>query len=453
MRAQHLFLLCFISPWALVYQQNSAVVMVQAFTPLLSTSLHPARTTRSTTTALNVVFTRLSQDCLQALGVAQEQSVLSKQKEIEASYMLLGLCEHPGDTKPVLDKYQITWQTVRQTLNAYAPSAAKKSLSLADFKEASADVQLPYSKYLQERLFDAGRISQTMGASEILPEHVFLAMLHYEEIDGETYAATRGDDCEVMEILYNMDATLEGEDVCQDLLQALMEAKTKKKDKQEDITIPPTARSGGGGGGGPSSPLSPTATGAKADTNLTLLEQYGTDLTKMATDGELDIVHGREDEIQSCIRILLRRRKNNVCIIGEAGTGKTAIAEALAQRFVSGENCPVQLKGYKMISLETSGLLAGTKFRGAFEERLKGIIDEIVTGSSSRTILFIDEMHTLMGAGSTEGSGSDAAQLLKPYLVRSGLVWLFNSNLEDEPNPNHSNSFIFYSSIKRHEDN
>jgi ATP-dependent Clp protease ATP-binding subunit ClpC len=155
---------------------------------------------------------------------------------------------------------------------------------------------------------------------------------------------------------------------------------------------------------------------------LTLLEQYGTDLTQMAKDGELDIVHGREDEIQACLRILLRRRKNNVVIIGEAGTGKTSIAEALAQRFVSGENCPVQLRGYKMVSLETSGLIAGTKFRGAFEERLRGILEEIVHGGSSRTILFIDEMHTLMGSGSTEGGGgTDAANLLKPYLARGQL--------------------------------
>jgi ATP-dependent Clp protease ATP-binding subunit ClpC len=107
--------------------------------------------------------------------------------------------------------------------------------------------------------------------------------------------------------------------------------------------------------------------------------------------------------------------------VQKAGTGKTSIAEALAQRFVSGEGCPVQLKGYKMVALETSAMVAGTKYRGAFEERLRGIIEEIVSGSSSRTILFLDEMHTLMGSGAADGGGTDAANLLKPYLARGQL--------------------------------
>ena len=391
------------------------------------------RRKKASSTGHNVVFTRLSEDCLQALGVAQEQALISELKQIDASYLLLGLTEHPGQTKPILDKYNINWQSIRRTLNyIQRPAASSKSLTLSDFQAADAnkDKQLPYAEYLQERLFSAGRISQLMGADEIAPEHVFLALLNYEEIDGETYAATRGDDCEAMELLYHLDATLEGEDICQDLLQELMSQKKKPEAerKKEAAQQQQQQQQAGPRRASATSPLSPggTATTAIGDkdgdsmTNRTLLEEYGTDLTQMARDGELDIVHGREEEIQSCLRILLRRRKNNVCLIGEAGTGKTSIAEALAQRFMSGD-CPQQLKGYKMISLETSGLLAGTKFRGAFEERLRGIVEEIVAGSSSRTILFLDEMHTLMGSGATEGGGSDAANLLKPYLARGQL--------------------------------
>ena len=407
---------------------------IPAFAPL-STSFQSYLTTppRQSVAAThhNVVFTRLSEDCLQALGVAQEQAIISEMKEIDASYLLLGLTEHSGRPRSTLNKYNINWQSIRRTLNYINRPPNSKSLTLADFQEADIQRQLPYAQYLQERLFEAGRISQMMGASEIDPEHVFLALLNYKEVDGETYAATRGDDCEAMELLYHLDATLEGEDICQDLLQDLMEQRQRETQKTDDNpqvqqqSSLHVQKSSTEDGKKASSPYGNTAAATVGEggadlTNMTLLEQYGTDLTQMARDGELDIVHGREEEIQSCLRILLRRRKNNVCLIGEAGTGKTSIAEALAQRFVSGD-CPQQLKGYKMISLETSRLLAGTKFRGAFEERLMGIVEEIVSGSSSRTILFLDEMHTLMGSGATDGGGSDAANLLKPYLARGQL--------------------------------
>jgi ATP-dependent Clp protease ATP-binding subunit ClpC len=196
--------------------------------------------------------------------------------------------------------------------------STSKTLTLADFKDKTADTLLPYSKGLQERLFAAGRISQTMGAPEIDTEHVFLALLHYQEIDGETYAATRGDDCEAMEIIYHIDATLDGEDICQDLLQALMEERKSSNSNGEVDMSQKTAkystkthllRHGGSGDD------------EKKGEASSLLEEFGTDLTQLAQDGELDIVHGRDEEIQNCLRILLRRRKNNVCMIGEAGVG------------------------------------------------------------------------------------------------------------------------------------
>jgi ATP-dependent Clp protease ATP-binding subunit ClpC len=131
----------------------------------------------------------------------------------------------------------------------------------------------------------------------------------------------------------------------------------------------------------------------------------------------LDPVYGRDKEIRSCIRTLIRRRKNNVCLIGDAGVGKTAIAEGVAQILVDPEKCPVRLRGYRLVSLELAALVAGTKYRGEFEERLQAVIKEVTDPKAPPTILFLDEIHNLVGAGAAEG-GMDAANLLKPALAR-----------------------------------
>ncbi|XP_047329496.1 uncharacterized protein LOC124932852 isoform X4 [Impatiens glandulifera] len=148
------------------------------------------------------------------------------------------------------------------------------------------------------------------------------------------------------------------------------------------------------------------------------LEKYGNDLTELARRGKLDPVIGRDDEIRRCIQILSRRTKNNPVIIGEPGVGKTAIAEGLAQRIVRGD-VPEPLLNRKLISLDMGSLLAGAKFRGDFEERLKAVLKE-VTASNGQIILFIDEIHTVVGAGAT-GGAMDAGNLLKPMLGRGEL--------------------------------
>ncbi|OAY75876.1 Chaperone protein ClpB3, mitochondrial [Ananas comosus] len=148
------------------------------------------------------------------------------------------------------------------------------------------------------------------------------------------------------------------------------------------------------------------------------LEKYGNDLTELARRGKLDPVIGRDDEIRRCIQILCRRTKNNPVIIGEPGVGKTAIAEGLAQRIVRGD-VPEPLFNRKLISLDMGSLLAGAKFRGDFEERLKAVLKE-VTASNGQIILFIDEIHTVVGAGAT-GGALDAGNLLKPMLGRGEL--------------------------------
>ncbi len=158
------------------------------------------------------------------------------------------------------------------------------------------------------------------------------------------------------------------------------------------------------------------------------LEKYGRDLTQFAREGKLDPVIGRDEEIRRTIQILSRRTKNNPVLIGEPGVGKTAIAEGLAQRIVSGD-VPQSLKDRKLIALDMGALIAGAKYRGEFEERLKAVLKE-VTDSRGNIILFIDEIHTVVGAGATQGA-MDAGNLLKPMLARGELRCIGATTLDE----------------------
>ncbi|MBP3872097.1 MAG: ATP-dependent Clp protease ATP-binding subunit, partial [Lachnospiraceae bacterium] len=145
-----------------------------------------------------------------------------------------------------------------------------------------------------------------------------------------------------------------------------------------------------------------------------LLPQYSRDLTRLAREGKLDPVIGRENEISRVIQILSRRTKNNPCLVGEPGVGKTAIVEGLAQRIVDG-NVPATVKDKRLLTMDLSGMVAGSKYRGEFEERIKRVIAEVI--EDGNIILFVDEMHTLIGAGGAEGA-IDASNILKPSLAR-----------------------------------
>src|SRR6266540_1335058 len=178
--------------------------------------------------------------------------------------------------------------------------------------------------------------------------------------------------------------------------------------------------------GSSSSPGSQSGSQAQRQSKTPYLDALGADLTEMAEAGRLDPVVGRQHEIERVIQILSRRTKNNPALIGEPGVGKTAIVEGLAQRIVSGD-VPDRLQGKRLISLDIGALVAGTKYRGEFEERLKKIVAEVKETSS---ILFIDELHTLVGAGAAEGA-VDAANILKPALSRGELQTIGATTLDE----------------------
>ncbi|MGN6125405.1 MAG: ATP-dependent Clp protease ATP-binding subunit [Humibacter sp.] len=229
----------------------------------------------------------------------------------------------------------------------------------------------------QRTLFHAFQVARSSGSTYIDPEHLF-------------YALVIAQDSPAGQVLQSAGVTPEA------LAGAMREAATVD-----------AGRTAGG----------PDAEGQTSETPM--LDRFGTDLTQLARDGKLDPVIGRVDEIEQAVEILSRRTKNNPVLVGEAGVGKTAIVEGLAQAIVDG-GVPEQLRDKRVISLDLPGMLAGTRYRGDFEERLTKLMDEIAQ-RKGELIVFIDEVHTVMGAGSAGDGGMDAGNILKPRLAKGDL--------------------------------
>jgi ATP-dependent Clp protease ATP-binding subunit ClpC len=235
--------------------------------------------------------------------------------------------------------------------------------------------QVALTPQAKRALLDSLQISRALGSSYVGPEHILMALgLNPDSAAGR-------------------------------LLAGRLDPQALQQQAGEPQTGGPGRGSSGGQGGG----KTPT------------LEQYGVDLTELARRGEIDPVIGRANEIEQAVEILSRRTKNNPVLIGEAGVGKTAVVEGLAQRIVDGE-VPQTLEGKRVIQLDLAGLVAGTRYRGDFEERLRKVIDEIQTEGDG-LIVFLDEIHTLVGAGGGggDGGGMDASNMLKPALARGQL--------------------------------
>ena len=193
------------------------------------------------------------------------------------------------------------------------------------------------------------------------------------------------------------------------------------------LTAMGEAPSQGGMNGNPNAGRGPQVRGGAQNSETPALDQYSRDLTELAREGKLDPVVGRSQEIERVIQILSRRTKNNPCLIGEPGVGKTAIAEGLAQRIALGI-VPETIRDKRVVVLDLSGMVAGSKYRGEFEERIKRVVKEVT--DNENILLFIDELHTIIGAGGAEGA-LDASNILKPSLSRGEIQLIGATTLEE----------------------
>ncbi len=319
----------------------------------------------------------------QVLALARKEADRFNHNYVGTEHLLLGLIKlGNGVAVNVLQKMGLDLETVRMEVEKQVGSGP----------ETKMVGNIPYTPRVKKVLALAGKEAKSLQHSYVGTEHILLGLLR----EGEGVAAR---------VLKNLEVDIE-----RTRNEILRELDPNFAPQDEGDAIP--AEAGGSG---------------KKDGKTPALKAFGRDLTEMAKKGELDPVIGRADEIERVIQILCRRTKNNPVLIGEAGVGKTAIAEGLAQEIVAG-NVPEILHDKKVITLDLALMVAGTKYRGQFEERIKAVMDEI--RRNKNVILFIDEMHTLVGAGSAEGA-MDASNIIKPALSRGELQCIGATTLNE----------------------
>ncbi|SHK28197.1 ATP-dependent Clp protease ATP-binding subunit ClpC [Anaerocolumna jejuensis DSM 15929] len=312
---------------------------------------------------------RYTEEAKRAINYATEVAYKLSHNYVGTEHLLIGLLQSDGVAARVLEKNGVDVNKVLELVNQLiAPSSTMEAVEVDGFT--------PRSKRILDQSFkEAVRLkSQAVGT-----EHILIALI-------------KESDCIAVRLLNTLGINLQKLYV--DLLTAI----------GADMN---TARN----------EYSANKSKAKAKSNTPTLDQYSRDLTEYAKEGKLDPVIGRESEIQRVIQILSRRTKNNPCLVGEPGVGKTAIAEGLASKIVEG-NIPEVIKDKRVLTLDLSGMVAGSKYRGEFEERIKKVISEVM--NDGNVLLFIDEIHTIIGAGGAEGA-IDASNILKPSLARGEL--------------------------------
>lgn len=337
---------------------------------------------------------RFTQSAIKVLKLAQYEAKHLKHAHVGTEHILLGLL-HEGTNvaAKALSSIGIDLYTVRQRVH--------ELVEKEDFDDLETE-EIGYSPEAKTIMEYAVEQAQALGHDYIGTEHILLGIIYDTESIACEILVSLGAD---LDIIHDAILDLLNEDTLNDMpkLNVFKENKAPKKDNNAKDNK------------------------QKNNSATPLLDKYGRDLNILAQEEKIDPVIGRNREIERVIQILSRRTKNNPILIGEPGVGKTAVTEGLAQRLING-NIPKVLASKRIISLNMASLVAGTKYRGDFEDRLKKIIDEII--ENKNIILFIDEMHTLVGAGAAEGS-IDAANILKPALSRGEIQVIGATTLKE----------------------